>query len=201
MPFEDSVDITIYVRDHGRHRDSGSRSHLIALPRVTRCRCTGPSLPVLSADGFAQQYDPDRCRLWHGPVSLAGAQGSGAQTRLDGQGTDARGASDTGLEHLYLNVPGVNQDQYFDSATQRAFEALKTRYSATALDRSESTAANMDALWRLMGQGRRVRVPCWLSRRRRGHGRGHVAAPASSGALARGQGRAGQWWSLGGISL
>ena len=59
----------------------------------------------------------------------------------------------TGLEHLYMNEHGADQDQYFDAATQRAFDALKTRYSATALDRAESTTANMDALWRLMGQG------------------------------------------------
>jgi NAD(P)H-flavin reductase len=59
----------------------------------------------------------------------------------------------TGLEHLYLNDPVRDQDQFFDHATHRAFEALKTRYSATALDHKESAAANREALWRLLGQG------------------------------------------------
>lgn len=59
----------------------------------------------------------------------------------------------TGLEHLYVNDATRDQDQFFDAGTYRAFEALKTRYSASALDREESAVAHMDALWRLMGQG------------------------------------------------
>jgi hypothetical protein len=60
---------------------------------------------------------------------------------------------ESGVDRLYLNRPGIDQDQYFDNVTQRAFEALKTRYSATASDTLASPAANRDALWRLMGQG------------------------------------------------
>ena len=59
----------------------------------------------------------------------------------------------TGLDHLYMNDPVADQEHYFDYGTYRAFEGLKTRYSATALDREESAVDNMEALWRLLGQG------------------------------------------------
>ena len=61
---------------------------------------------------------------------------------------------DTGVERLYLNRPLIDEDQYFDDVSRRAFEALKTRYSAVASDAGPSASANRDALWRLMGQGR-----------------------------------------------
>jgi hypothetical protein len=60
---------------------------------------------------------------------------------------------ETGLEHLYLNRRLADADQYFDDATRRAFEALKTRYSAIASDAPNNPAAHCEALWRLMGQG------------------------------------------------
>jgi hypothetical protein len=59
----------------------------------------------------------------------------------------------TGLEEQYLNRPLVDADQYFDEASRRAFDALRTRYSAVASDSDRSAAANREALWRLMGQG------------------------------------------------
>ena len=59
-----------------------------------------------------------------------------------------------GVENLYQNRPLLDEDQYFDEASRRAFEALRTRYSAVASDIGASVEANRDALWRLLGQGR-----------------------------------------------
>jgi len=154
VPFENSVDITIYVRDHGTASVTGISQYLAGL-------ALGDTLPL--AGPFNYPFHPPMGSRSN--MILIGAGCGMVPFRWLAHKVQARKLDwmgkvlmlegpETGLEHLYMNEPGINQDQYFDSATQRAFEALKTRYSATALDRSESTAANMDALWRLMGQGR-----------------------------------------------
>jgi NAD(P)H-flavin reductase len=61
--------------------------------------------------------------------------------------------SETGIDELYLNRSLIDAGQYFDDTSRRAFEALKTRYSAVASDMAPDPAELRDALWRLMGQG------------------------------------------------
>lgn len=153
VPFEDSVDITIHVRDHGAAGGTGMAHRLLGLE-------PGDSIPVYGPFPYPF-YPPMGSRS---NMILIGAGCGMVPFRSLAQKVQARRLDwmgkvlmlegpQTGLEHLYLNEPGRDQDQYFDGATQRAFEALKTRYSATALDRAESTQENMDALWRLLGQG------------------------------------------------
>jgi sulfite reductase alpha subunit-like flavoprotein len=153
VPFEQSIDVTVYVRDHGGNDETGTAHSLCNLAQGETVPVYGPfaypfyppmgSRSNMIIIGAGCGMVPFR-RLAH-KVQQRGLDWMGKVLMLEGP--------DTGLEHLYLNEPGVDQDQYFDSATQRAFEALKTRYSATALDRSENIAAHMEALWRLMGQG------------------------------------------------
>lgn len=153
VPFEDSIDVTVYVRDHGGGGQHGMAHHLMALAQ-------GDSVPVYGPFRYPF-YPPMGSRS---NMVLIGA-GCGMvpfrwlARKLQARQFDWMGkvlmleGRDTGLEHLYLNDLSANQDQYFDTATYRAFEALKTRYSATALDRAESAEANREALWRLLGQG------------------------------------------------
>lgn len=153
VPFEDSVDVTIFVRNHGAAGDTGVTHRLMALEQ-------GDSLPVYGPFPYPF-YPPMGSRS---NMIIIGA-GCGMVPfrwlahKVQGRKLDWMGkvlmleGAETGLEHVYMNDHDTDQDQFFDNATYRAFEALKTRYSATALDRAESTAANMDALWRLMGQG------------------------------------------------
>lgn len=154
VPFEESIDITLYVRDHGTVPDRSTLSFLAELRQ-------GDSVPLYGP--FAYPFYPPMGSRSN--MILIGA-GCGVvpfrhlahkiqARRLDWMGKVLMLEGDeTGLEHLYLNEPGVDQDQYFDGVTQRAFDALKTRYSATAFDRTAGVQANVDALWRLMGQGR-----------------------------------------------
>lgn len=153
VPFEDSVDVTIYVRDHADTNGSGVAHQLIALRQ-------GDTLPVYGPFPYPF-YPPMGSRS---NMILIGAGCGMVPFRWLAHKVQARKLDwmgkvlmlegpHTGLEHLYLNLHGVNQDQYFDGATHRAFEALKTRYSAIALDRPESVPDNMDAMWRLLGQG------------------------------------------------
>jgi ferredoxin-NADP reductase len=153
VPFEDSIDITVFVRDHGGGGQNGMAHHLMALER-------GDSVPVYGPFTYPF-YPPMGSRS---NMVLIGA-GCGMvpfrwlARKIQARGLDWMGkvlmleGQDTGLEHLYLNDLSANQDQYFDTATYRALEALKTRYSATALDHAESAAANREALWKLLGQG------------------------------------------------
>lgn len=152
VPFEDSIDITIYVRDHG-NTGSGMAHHLMGLEQ-------GDSVPLYGP--FAYPFYPPMGSRSNmviigagcGMVPFRWLAHKVQRRKLDWMGKVLMlEGPQTGLEHLYLNEHGANQDQYFDAATHRAFDALKTRYSATALDSAESTAANMEALWRLMGQG------------------------------------------------
>ena len=153
VPFEDSVDITIYVREHEGSHQNGIARHLGGLAQ-------GDEVPVYGPFSYPF-YPPTGSRS---NMILIGAGCGmvpfrGLAHKVQGRNLDWMGkvlmleGSQTGLEHRYLNLHGADEDQYFDSATYRAFEALKTRYSATALDHAESLQENMDALWRLMGQG------------------------------------------------
>ena len=153
VPFESSIDITLYVADNPHPGSASAAAALLALE------------PGVSVDLFGPFpypfYPPMGSRS---NVVLIGAGGGLVPFRWLARKIHARRydwmgkvlmleGPETGLEHVYANEPGVDQDQYFDSAGYRAFEALKTRYSAVPLDRSESTANNLEALWRLMGQG------------------------------------------------
>jgi hypothetical protein len=154
VPFEPSIDITLYVRDPG-----GLAAH--PAPHYLLERAHGDAVTL-----HGPLVDP-----FHPPI------GSRSNMILIGAGTgmvpfrwlarkiqalqlDWMGkvlmleGSETGIENLYLNRPLLDADQYFDEVTRRAFEALKTRYSAVASDLGPSTAAHRDALWRLMGQGK-----------------------------------------------
>lgn len=150
VPFEESIDITIYVRDHGGR---GVSQHLGSLSQ-------GDSVPVYGPFPYPF-YPPMGSRsnmiligAGCGMVPFRWLARKVQQRNLDWMGKVLMlEGPETGLEKLYQNLPGVDQDQYFDTASHRAFEALKTRYSAMALDHADSPAAHRDALWRLMGQG------------------------------------------------
>lgn len=153
VPFEDSVDITIYVRDHNDAHGPGMAQHLMALKNGDQVSVYGPfTYPFYPPMGSRSNMVLIGAGCGMVPFRWLARKVQARQLDWMGKVLMLEGPS-TGLEHLYLNEHGINQDQYFDGATHRAFEALKTRYSATALDRAESTADNMDALWRLLGQG------------------------------------------------
>lgn len=153
VPFEDSVDITIHVRDHGGANGTGMAHHLTELEPDETVAVYGP-FPYPFYPPMGSRSNMILIGAGCGVVPFRWLAHKVQARKLDWMGKVLMlEGSQTGLEHLYLNEPGRDQDQYFDSATQRAFEALKTRYSATALDRAESTEENMDAMWRLLGQG------------------------------------------------
>lgn len=151
VPFEESVDVTIHVRvgdaGHGvsawlaslAHNDRvevhgpfpypfyppmGSRSNLIFIG----AGCGMTPFRWLAHKIHARRMD------WMGKVLM-----------LEGEVT--------GLERQYANDLDADQDQYFDVASHRAFERLKTRYSPAASDNAQTVDVNLDAMWRLMGQG------------------------------------------------
>lgn len=153
VPFEDSIDVTLYVRDHEHTDGVGVAHHLSGLSQGDDVALYGP---------FAYPFYPPMGSRSNmvligagcGMVPFRWLAHKVQARRLDWMGKVLMLEGDeTGLEHLYLNDPAANQDQYFDSATFRAFEALKTRYSAQPGDSGESAEANRDALWRLLGQG------------------------------------------------
>lgn len=152
VPFEDSVDITLYVRGHVGAAGTGMSSFLGMLPVNQEITLYGPFRYPF--------YPPSGSRS---NLILIGA-GAGVvpfrwlARKIHARGLDWMGkvlileGEQTGMDHLYLNHPGINLDQYFDSQSQRAFDALKTRYSATMSDAEQGIEANMDAVWRLLGQ-------------------------------------------------
>jgi len=153
VPFEDSIDVTIYVRDSDDVSGNSVGHHLVGLS-------AGDELPVYGP--FNHPFYPPMGSRSNmilvgagcGMVPFRSLAHKVQARKLDWMGKVLMlHGSVTALEHIYLNDPGTDQDQYFDAATHRAFEALKTRYSATAFDHIESAAAHREALWRLMGQG------------------------------------------------
>lgn len=154
VPFEPSIDITLYVRDPG-----GSTAHRAPHYLLQRAQGDTVTLQGPLADPF---HPPMGSRS---NMILIGA-GTGMvpfrwlARKIQARQLDWMGkvlmleGSETGIENLYLNRPLLDADQYFDEASRRAFEALKTRYSAVAYDVGPSAVAHRDALWRLMGQGK-----------------------------------------------
>jgi ferredoxin-NADP reductase len=154
VPFEDSIDITVYVRAHNAGGVSGSASVLMALSQGDAVPVYGPfSYPFYPPLG--SRSNVIMIGAGCGMVPFRSLAHKIQARKLDWMGKVLMLEGDeTGIDRLYLNRPAADQDQYFDATTQRAFEALKTRYSATASDDTASAAANREALWRLMGQGR-----------------------------------------------
>jgi len=153
VPFEDSIDITLYVRAHGANTEGGSAADLMGMSQGDTVPLYGPfSYPFYPPLG--SRSNVIMIGAGCGMVPFRWLAHKIQSRRLDWMGKVLMLEGDqTGLERLYLNRPGPDQDQYFDVATHRAFEALKTRYSATASDAADSAVANREALWRLMGQG------------------------------------------------
>ena len=153
VPFEDSVDITIYVRERDEVAASGMAHHLAGLGQGDTVAVHGP-FPYPFYPPMGSRSNMILIGAGSGMVPFRWLAHKVQDRRLDWMGKVLmlEGPS-TGLENLYQNEQGRDQDQYFDSATHKAFEAFKTRYSATSLDRSGGVEAHMDALWRLMGQG------------------------------------------------
>lgn len=151
VPFEASIDLTLHVRGHADPR--GVAGMLAALR-------PGDEVPVYGP--FAYPFYPPMGSRSNmiligagcGMVPFRWLARKVQARRLDWMGKVLMLHGErTGLEHLYQNAPDGDRDQFFDLASYRAFEALKTRYSAAALDSAETEARNMEALWRLLGQG------------------------------------------------
>lgn len=152
VPFEDSIDLTLYVRA-GSPARPGVATMLAALSQGDTVPLRGP---------FAYPFYPpmgSRSNLIFIGAGCGMVPFRWLAHKIHGRRLDWMGkvlmleGDETGLERQYYNDPDTDQDQYFDAETFRVFERLKTRYSAVASDSSESAAANMDAMWRLMGQG------------------------------------------------
>ncbi|MCB1802832.1 MAG: hypothetical protein KDI82_14165 [Gammaproteobacteria bacterium] len=153
VPFEDSVDLTLYVRNHRGGPPSGIAHLLSGLSVGDSIDLYGP-YPYPFYPPMGSRSNMIMIGAGCGMVPFRWLAHKVQARKLDWMGKVLMlEGPKTGLEHLYLNDPVADQDHYFDHATYRAFEGLKTRYSATALDREESTADNMEAMWRLMGQG------------------------------------------------
>lgn len=153
VPFEDTIDVTLYVRDHRGSGGSGISHHVCAMQPGDSVEFYGPfSYPFYPPMG--SRSNMVLIGAGCGMVPFRWLAQKVHERKLDWMGKVLMlEGPHTGLEHHYLNELGRDQDQYFDQPTYRAFEALKTRYSATALDHAESAADNRDALWRLLGQG------------------------------------------------
>ena len=154
VPFEDTVDISIYVREHVGDPGHGMAQRLLGLEQGDSMPLYGP-FPYPFYPPMGSRSNMILIGAGCGMVPFRWLARKVQERRLDWMGKVLmlEGAS-TGLENLYQNEQGRDQDQYFDHATHRAFEALKTRYSAVALDRWGGVEAHMEALWRLLGHGR-----------------------------------------------
>lgn len=154
VPFEESIDITLFVRDSGPGVTKSNANHLVTLDLGDSIEVYGP-YPYPFYPPMGSRSNMIVIGAGCGMVPFRWLAHKIQSRKLDWMGKVLMLEGDeTGLEYLYLNEPLADQDQYFDDASQRAFEALKTRYSATASDSTASAAANMEAMWRLMGQGR-----------------------------------------------
>jgi ferredoxin-NADP reductase len=152
VPFEDSIDLTVYVRDSDSGSD-GVASWLVALAPGDEVELSGP---------FPYPFYPpmgSRSNLLFIGAGCGMVPFRWLAHKIQGRRLDWMGrvlmleGDETGLERRYLNDLDADRDQYFDAVTHRAFEQLKTRYSAVASDAAESRGANIDAMWRLMGLG------------------------------------------------
>jgi len=153
VPFEDTIDITLYVREMPDDAADSAGRMLCDAEQGDSLKLYGP-FPYPFYPPMGSRSNMVMIGAGCGMVPFRWLAHKVHSRRLDWMGKVLMlEGPNTGLEHLYLNDPSRDQDQFFDYVTYRAFEALKTRYSATALDREESAIANMEALWRLMGQG------------------------------------------------
>lgn len=153
VPFEDSIDVTIYVRDDPSGNKQGIAQYLAGANQDDTVAVYGP-VPYPFYPPMGSRSNVIMIGAGTGMVPFRWLALKIQSRKLDWMGKVLMlEGSETGVENLYANEPGVNQDQYFDPATYRAFEALKTRYSATASDHAGGAEANMEAMWRLMGQG------------------------------------------------
>lgn len=152
VPFESSIDITIFVRAGGG-AEPATANHLLALRQGDHIPLYGP-FPYPFYPPMGSRSNMIVIGAGSGLVPFRWLALKVHARRLDWMGKVLMLHGDqTGLEHLYVNDPAADQDQYFDTPTYRAFEALKTRYSATASDRDIGIEAHLEAVWRLMGQG------------------------------------------------
>jgi ferredoxin-NADP reductase len=153
VPFEDSIDLTIFVRRADAADSSSVADYLASIEQGQTLPLYGPfAYPFYAPMGSRSNliFIGAGC----GMVPFRWLAHKIHQRRLDWMGKVLMlEGTESGLERRYLNDLDTDQDQYFDAATHRAFERLKTRYSAVALDDAESRAVNMEAMWRLMGQG------------------------------------------------
>lgn len=153
VPFEDSIDLTIFVRRADDADSSGVADFLVSVEQGQTLPVHGPfTYPFYAPMGSRSNliFIGAGC----GMIPFRWLAHKIHQRRLDWMGKVLMlEGTETGLERRYLNDLDADQDQYFDAATHRAFERLKTRYSAVALDDTESRTVNMEAMWRLMGQG------------------------------------------------
>lgn len=153
VPFEDTLDLTLFVRSHGADPAHSLTAWLRGLETQAELEFYGPfKYPF---------YPPSGSRS---NIVMLGA-GCGVvpfrwlARKIHARGMDWMGnvimleGDQTGLDHLYLNSASLDVDQYFDKQTHGAFEALKTRYSATTLDNPLSIEANMNALLRMLSRG------------------------------------------------
>lgn len=153
VPFEESIDITIFVRGHRGPRNGGVAGWLTELQVGETVDLYGPfPYPFYPPVGSRSNVIMIGAGTGMVPFRWLARKIQARQLDWMGKVLMIEGPR-TGAEHLYMNNQGDDQDQYFDPVSFRAFEALKTRYSATALDRKKSAVANMEAFWRLLGQG------------------------------------------------
>jgi sulfite reductase alpha subunit-like flavoprotein len=151
VPFEDSVDLTLHVRDHAN--PSSVAGMLAGLAQGDQVPLYGP-FPYPFYAPMGSRSNMILIGAGCGMVPFRWLARKVQSRRLDWMGKVLMLHGErTGLEHLYQNDPDGDRDQFFDMVSYRAFEALKTRYSAAALDSTESIERNMEALWRLLGQG------------------------------------------------
>ena len=154
VPFEASIDITLYVREPG-----GPTAHPAAHYLLQRALGDEVTLHGPLTDPFHPPLGSRSNMILIGagtgmvPFRWLARKIQALQLDWMGKVLMLEGA-ETGTENLYQNRPLLDADQYFDEASRRAFEALKTRYSAVAYDAGPSPAAYREAMWRLMGQGK-----------------------------------------------
>lgn len=154
VPFEDSVDITVFVRERPAVDPGGVSHHLLQHAKGDTVAVYGP-YPNPFYPPVGSRSNMILIGAGTGMVPFRWLARKIQSRHLDWMGKVLMlEGNETGLEQQYLNRRLRDADQYFDEVSRRAFEALKTRYSAVASDAGPSVAAHRDALWRLMGQGR-----------------------------------------------
>lgn len=151
VPFEDSVDVTLHVRVGAE--DRGVSGWLASLAHNDRVDVHGP-YPYPFYPPMGSRSNLVFIGAGCGMVPFRWLAHKIHARRLDWMGKVLMLEGDvTGLERHYANDLDTDQDQYFDPATYRAFERLKTRYSSAASDSTRTLEVNLEAMWRLMGQG------------------------------------------------